>query len=198
MGSLMFSDWIKNTESGCVFPKKCKCKLHKKQRQDSKEITYGIAYGSYPKSISIKIKRTVKETNVLFSKHKRAAPRLTRWLDKNAKETIKTRVSYSADIYRRRRTVRDPQEWMVRNVGYNNPIQASAANMIKLSMISLSKHLQIVFPWHDEIILEVKKSVAKKAAKELKIIMEKAADYCTNIPGLIKVEPRIANDLTKQ
>lgn len=197
MASMMFEDWHKTTEKGCTFPKKCKCANHKKLRQISKEITYGIAYGAYPKSISKKIKRTEKETAILFRKHQRAAPRLNRWLGKNASDTIKTRISYSADIYRRRRTVRDPETWMVRNVGYNNPVQSSAANMIKLSMISLSPSYPIALTWHDELILEVDKAKAKKACTELKAIMEKAADYCTGIPGLIKVEPRIATNLLK-
>jgi len=198
MASLMFPDWFKNTEKGCTFPKKCKCTLHKRDRQISKEITYGIAYGAYPKSISVKIKRTVKETSILFKKHRRAAPKLARWLDKNAADTIKTRISYSADSYRRRRTVRDPEEWMVRNVGFNNPVQACAANMIKLSMISLSDPSTIVLPWHDELILEVPKTQANKAIKELKIIMEKAADYCTGVPGLIRVDPIVSTSLQKK
>lgn len=199
MASMLFSDWNKHAERGCVFPKKCKCAIHKKLRQDSKEITYGIAYGAWPKSISIKIKRTKRETQKLFDKHKRAAPKLNRWLETNARETIKTRISYSADVYRRRRTVRDPQEWQVRNVGYNNPVQSCAANMMKLALITAHREkLNIVFPWHDDIVLEVKKKDATKAAKALKAIMEKAADFCTGVPGLIKVEPEIAADLAKR
>ncbi len=197
MASLMFKNWVELTEKGCVFPKKCSCKGHKVLRQTSKEITYGIAYGAYPKSISIKIDRTVNETSKLFIKHKRAAPKLNRWLENNSKETIKTRISYSADVYRRRRTVRDPFDWMVRNVGFNNPVQSCAANMLKLAMISVNKKWTQVLPWHDALILEVKKADAKKAAKELKIIMEKAADYCTGIPGLIKVTPEIKTSLAK-
>jgi len=198
MASLMFPDWVKNTEKGCVFPKKCKCPLHKRDRQISKEITYGMAYGSSAMSISKKIKRSHHDTLILFKKHRRSAPKLNRFLEENAKQTIATRISYSADIYRRRRTIRDPEEWMVKNVGYNNPIQACAANMIKLSMISLSPSIPIVFPWHDELIIEPTIKEAPKAIKELKIIMEKSADYCTGIPGLIKVEPRIAMNLLKQ
>lgn len=197
MASLMFSDWATGGEPGCTFPKKCKCKIHKKLYQDSKEITYGIAYGAYPKSISVKINRSLKETNRLFKRHKKAAPKLNRWLEKNAKETLNTRISYSADVFRRRRTVRDPFDWMVRNVGFNNPVQSSAANMIKVAMVSLDRKWCQVLPWHDALILEVKKSEAKKAAKELKIIMEKAADYCTGIPGLIRVEPKISTSLAK-
>ena len=193
----MFPDWVKGMEPGCTFPKKCKCTQHKKQRQDSKEITYGIAYGAYPKSISVKINRSLKETKKLFYKHSKAAPKLNRWLTKNAEFTIKNRISYSADIFKRRRTVRDPEEWMVRNVGYNNPVQACAANMTKLAMVSMHEKWHIVFPWHDEIILEVPIKQAKEALKELKGVMEKAADYCTGIPGLIRVEPIITHNLSK-
>ena len=166
-------------------------------RQSVKEITYGIAYGAYAKSISSKINRTVAETNKLIYKFSKAAPKLNRWLNGNAKQSILTRMSYSADIYKRRRTIRDPQEWQVRNVGLNNPVQSCGANMIKLAMISLDRKWNQVFPWHDDLILEVKKADAKKAAKELKIVMEKSADYCTGMPGLIKVDPRITKTLQK-
>lgn len=197
MARMLFKDWDKNKEKGCTFPKKCKCKLHKRDRQASKEITYGIAYGAYPKSISIKIKRTQKETQVLFTKHAKAAPKLNKWLERNSRATVKTRMSYSADVYRRRRTIRDPEDWMVRNVGYNNPVQSCAANMIKLAMISLDPVYPLVLTWHDDLILEVKKAQANKAAKHLKMVMERAADYCTGIKGLIKVEPRITKSLAK-
>lgn len=195
MASIMFSEWKQGTEKGCTFPFKCKCGKHKELRQISKEVTYGIAYGAYPKSVSVKIKRTVKETAILFRKFSKAAPKLNRWLNDNAKETIKTRISYSADIYKRRRTIRDPQEWQVRNVGFNNPVQACAANMTKLALISISKELPKIFVWHDAIYLEVPKAKAKAAAKELKAVMEKSADYCTGIKGLIKVEPKISLSL---
>jgi DNA polymerase I-like protein with 3'-5' exonuclease and polymerase domains len=119
-------------------------------------------------------------------------------LNGNAKEAITTRFSYSADPFRRRRVLRDPEDWMLRNIGKNNPVQACGANMLKLAMVSLSKDAPLVLTVHDEIILEVEKKRAKKAAHELKIIMEKAADYCTGVPGLIEVQPRIANNLMKE
>lgn len=51
---------------------------------------------------------------------------------------------------------------------------------------------------HDQIILEVKKSEASKAAKELKHVMEKAGEYITGIRGLMTVKPTIQMDITKQ
>ena len=87
---------------------------------------------------------------------------------------------------------------MLRNIGKNNPVQSAGANMTKLAMISLDDKAPLVLQIHDELVLEVDKKDAKKAAHQLKVIMEKAADYCTGIPGLIEVEPRIANNLQKE
>jgi len=86
---------------------------------------------------------------------------------------------------------------MVANIGKNNPVQSSGANMIKHAMILLDQTTPLVLTVHDELILEVKKSEAKKAALKLKTVMEEAADYCTGIKGLIKVNPYIANSLQK-
>lgn len=196
--SLLYPElWVNNSEKGCTFPKKCKCKEHSRVREQAKTINFAIAYGAGPESIGKRLKLTMKEANRLLTKYKKVVPRLTRWLAKNASESVTTRTSYSADPYRRRRVLRDPEDWMLKNIGKNNPVQSSGANMIKLAMISLNKDLPIVLTIHDEIILEVDKKNAAKAAKELKIIMEKSADYCTGIKGLIEVIPRIALSLQK-
>lgn len=198
MASIMFPNWFKNTEKGCTFPKKCKCKLHKKDRQTSKEVTYGIMYGAWEGTIAPKIGRSLEETKQLMKKNSKATPKLVRWSKGNAAYTIKYRESFSANVFKRRRTVRDPLEWMVRNVGYNNPIQAAAADMMKLAMINIHAKYDIAFTWHDDLILEVPTRVAKQAAKHLKKVMEAAADYCTGVKGLIRVEPSILKSLSKK
>jgi DNA polymerase I-like protein with 3'-5' exonuclease and polymerase domains len=83
------------------------------------------------------------------------------------------------------------------NQGKNSPVQASGANMLKLSMISLPEEFPIVLTLHDQIILEVDKRDGKEAVRALKGVMEKAATYCTGIAGLIKVSPRITTNLSK-
>ncbi len=166
-------------------------------REHAKTINFAIAYGAGPQNISRQLKITEREASKLLHKYKRVVPNLSRWLDSNAKESIKTRLSYSADPYRRRRTLRDPEEWQLRNIGKNNPVQSCGANMIKLAMISLSDSTPVVLTVHDELVVEVPKGRAKAAVKELRAIMEKAADYCTQYPGLITAEPRIATSLKK-
>jgi DNA polymerase I-like protein with 3'-5' exonuclease and polymerase domains len=189
--------WRNGVEKGCTFPKKCKCKAHVQLREHAKVTNFTVIYGGGPGNISKKTKLSMKDAQKLVMKFKRAVPKLTRWLEKNGQETVKTRISYSADPFKRRRTIRDPEDWQLRNVGKNNPIQACGANMTKLAMVSLPEEFPIVLTIHDELVLEVKKSQAGKAVKALKAVMEKAADYCTEVPGLIKVEPRIANSLSK-
>jgi len=197
--SLLYTEeWQNGKEKGCTFPKKCSCKEHKRVREHAKTINFAIAYGAGPKNIGGQLKISEKESIRLLNKYKRVVPALTRWLAKNAKESVDTRLSYSADPFRRRRVLRDPEDWMLANIGKNNPVQSCGANMIKLAMISLSSNTPIVLTIHDELVIEVKKANAKKAALELKSIMEKAADYCTGIPGLIEVEPRIAASLLKE
>jgi len=141
----------------------------------------------------------MKDAQKLVYKFKRSVPKLARWLGQNGDTATRDRISYSADPFKRRRTLRDPEDWMLSNIGKNNPIQSCGANMVKLSMISLPEPFNTpVLTLHDQLVLEVKKSQANKALKVLKGVMEKAADYCTGVPGLIKVEPRIATNLLKQ
>jgi DNA polymerase I-like protein with 3'-5' exonuclease and polymerase domains len=197
--SLLYSEvWSKVGDKGCVFPKKCECKEHKKLREHAKTINFAIAYGAGPMKIANNLKLTEREARRLLNKYKSVVRNLTRWLEKNAKSAITTRLSYSADPFKRRRTLRDPEDWMLANVGKNNPVQSCGANMIKLSMISLDEKYPIVLTIHDELVLEVPKAQAKAAAKHLKGIMEKAADYCTGIPGLIEVHPTINKSLSKE
>jgi DNA polymerase I-like protein with 3'-5' exonuclease and polymerase domains len=88
---------------------------------------------------------------------------------------------------------------MLSNIGKNNPIQAAGANMIKLAMISIDREIApLVLQVHDELVAEVKKTQAVKAMKHMEGVMNKAADYCTGVPGLIKVKPVIAMNLLKQ
>jgi DNA polymerase I-like protein with 3'-5' exonuclease and polymerase domains len=69
--------------------------------------------------------------------------------------------------------------------------------MIKVAMNTLGKDFPIVLSIHDELVVEVKKADAKKTMKELKGVMEKAASYCTGIPGLIEANPFISMSLSK-
>jgi DNA polymerase I-like protein with 3'-5' exonuclease and polymerase domains len=197
--SLLFSsEWIDGTKRDCSFPSKCKCPVHIKLRDKSKAINFMMAYGGGPNKYMEKTGVTLFEAKVTIAKFKRVVRKLTRWLEQNGKRAVREGVTYSADPYKRRFLLKGMEDWQIENQGKNYPVQGPGANMLKLSMISIDKKYPIVHTWHDEIILEVKIKDGKKAAKELKTVMEQSADYITGIKGLIKVEPRIAYNLIKE
>jgi len=196
--SMLYSDlWAKGKEKQCAFPKKCSCKIHSDLRTSTKILNFMLAYGGGSKRFADSTGLKEMEARLIIKKYRRVIPKLTRWLERNAKEAVNTGKSYSADPYRRRRLLKGAEEWKIANQGKNNPIQAAGANMLKLTMISLPEDLYIALVIHDEIILEVPKAKANKAAKILKSVMEQSADYITGIKGLIRVTPRIATDLMK-
>lgn len=193
--SIIFADeWTKGKEKNCAFPKKCECPVHNEKRQIAKIVNFTILYGGGGEEVSLNAKLSLRDSERLIIKFKKSVPKLTRWLRNNMDETVKTGLSYSADPYRRRRKVRFRQY----TIGKNNPIQACGANMIKLAMISINREkFPLVLQIHDALIFEVHKSKVKAACKEIKGVMEKAADYCTGVPGLIKVDPIISSSLQK-
>src|SRR5690606_24037855 len=135
----------------------------------------------------------------IIKRFKKVVPRLTRWLEKNGQLALNTGETYSASPYRRRRVLFGDKEWHIVNQGKNSPIQGAGADMLKLAMISIPfEKYPICLVVHDEIICEVPDKLAKKALKDIKLIMEQTADYITGIKGLIKVEPRIAKNLLKE
>jgi DNA polymerase I-like protein with 3'-5' exonuclease and polymerase domains len=83
------------------------------------------------------------------------------------------------------------------NIGKNNPVQMTAADMSKLSMyyfqLEIDKGLPALFihMLHDELIVECKASDSKRVAKKLKEAMDAG---CTAILG----EPLSAPELKIQ
>ena len=191
------TEWHNATEKGCTFPKKCKCEGHNELRRHAKINNFMLAYGGGPGKLAESTGMDELSARVFVAAHKRVIPSLSRYLEKCGRLAMDTGVAYSADPFRRRRTLRGEESWKIRNQGMNTPIQAAGANMLKLAMVNVPREYYIALVIHDEIILEVPKAQANKAAKVLKTVMEQSADYITGIKGLIRVTPKIATNLLK-
>lgn len=200
--ALYGSEWDRHAKKSCAFPKKCSCPGHMLLRNNAKGLNFTLAYGGGHEKIGEKTGLSKFDASVLVARYKRVIPNITRWLEHNGKYARNHSASYSADKYQRYRRLRvydnDPKnDWHVVNQGKNTPVQAAGANMLKLSLISIqSPYLALTV--HDEIVLDVPKKEAKAVAKQLKIVMAKAADYITGIKGLVKVEPEITENLLKK
>lgn len=196
--SLLYKDeWAKGKKKGCAFPKKCSCPVHIELRAPTKILNFMLAYGGGETKFSENTGISKELARKVIKNYRKVVPRLTMWLNKNGRDSLRSGISYSADPYKRRRILKAEEDWKVTNQGKNSPIQIAGANMLKLAMNSIPWDYYIPLVIHDEIILEVKSSQAAKAAKCLKKVMEDSADYITGIKGLVKVTPQIADNLMK-
>lgn len=195
--SLMYPEWQLVKERGCTFPKKCSCKEHKEMRETAKILNFMLAYGGGEQKFAKSTGLDWKQSRLIIKRYKQVIPKLTAYLEKNGKVSSNTGIAYSATPFRRRRILNGTEDWQMVNQGKNTPIQAAGADMLKLAMVSIPDKFFMPIVIHDEIVLEVPKAMAREAMRMLKQVMEKAADYCTGIKGLVKVEPVIAMNLMK-
>ena len=93
------------------------------------------------------------------------------------------KTGYVETIFGRRRYLPEIKSYIpqlqaaAERMAINMPIQGTAADIIKLAMIEIDKNIvgpdiKMVLQVHDELVFEVKKSMAEKAAKEIKEVME--------------------------
>jgi DNA polymerase I-like protein with 3'-5' exonuclease and polymerase domains len=161
---ILFGDkWKNAAEEGCAYYKnhqKCKCKEHKKLRDQVKAINFGLAYGMGPKKLADQVGITYQEAVELLNRYKHAFPTVTAYLEEsgnNAKMLLESRT-----ICGRRRKYAKP-EWavamaraakdlkrkptdeeikkkykgmfgIIERAGKNSPIQGTNADMAKLAM----------------------------------------------------------------
>lgn len=207
--------WQNGALAKCTFPKKCGCPDHKRLREPAKQNNFMVAYGGGWEKLIMKIVEamfekglpteeqiesiiTDFEARIYIKKFKRIYHRLASYLESNGRAALRQGVSFSADPFQRKRLLQGEEDWQKINQGKNNPIQSAGANMLKLAGVNMPDKYPIVLFFHDEFVCEVKVGAAKQCATTMKKVMEEAADFITGIPGLIKVEPRIAKNFLKK
>jgi DNA polymerase I-like protein with 3'-5' exonuclease and polymerase domains len=178
--------WIKVMESGgdlhshmakLIFGEDFKPEL----RRLAKDLNFGLAYGQGVKAFAEKSNLPLSKAESIVRKYKLSVPKLTRWLEKNGAIGIREGKISSFAPYNRLRIL-DGEDWQKRNKAKNTPIQGTAADMLKLSLVRLYEHIyehklpvKIVTCIHDEIITEVKNNYAKQWVTVKQNIMNKAA-----------------------
>lgn len=191
------AEWQEGWGTKCTFPKKCKCPQHIVVRERAKISNFRKMYGGGVTSFAKATGMAMRDAQIFTAKHNRAIKTLNKYLDKCGRTALDTGVTYSASPYKRRRVLKAEENWRIVNQGKNHPIQGAGADMVKLAVISIPDKYYQPLDIYDEIILEVPYKQGPEAAKVLKSIMEQAADYITGIKGIIKVEPEITYNLSK-
>lgn len=161
-------------------------------RRQAKTVNFGIIYGISPYGLSIELGITPTQAKDLidtyFEKHKS----VKEFIEKNLEEA-KTK-GYVTTILCRQRPIPElmSQNSTVRQQGerlaINTPIQGSAADLIKLAMVNISKRLnkinskaKMILQIHDELIFEFPEEEVEEVKKVVREEMEGVIEFSVPI-----------------
>ena len=157
------------------------------QRRKAKAVNFGIIYGISDWGLSEQLEIPVNESRAIINNFYAAFPEVNTFF----KEIIDNaqKDGYVSTMLGRRRYLRELHDsnYQVREfakrAAMNAPIQGSAADLIKIAMISAEKALKeaglktkMVLQIHDELIFKVPKEEKEKAYQIIKDQMTKAMD----------------------
>ncbi len=159
------------------------------ERRYAKVINFGLMYGMGPQRIHRELNISQQEAVEFVENYFAKFPTIRSYLDKSLDEANKTgyvqtilgRKLFLPDLYSRdNRRAGD-----ARRVAINMPIQGSAADIIKLAMITLDEkikddpQIKMIIQVHDELVFEVHKEALERASELISREMENAlpAEY---------------------
>ena len=139
--------------------------VDKNARRMAKAVNFGIIYGLSAFGLSRQLKISMKEAKTFIDQYFDLYPRIKTFMDgaiaeareKGYTETIMNRKRYLPDIESKNRQVKQAAE----RIAINSPIQGSAADLIKVAMINLSREMKqrnlqskMILQVHDELLFE--------------------------------------------
>lgn len=216
---LVFGDvWNKAAEPDCDYVlkrEKCNCSAHKKLRTQVKTINFGLAYGMGPKKLSETINCSTKEAKELITKYFKAFPKIEAFLNGLGEFGKKHGYIETFPPFRRKRWFNswtpkmysDRDSFMelgsIERASKNTPIQGSSADMTKLALVLIHKHVKennlpvkIIMTVHDQIDTICPREYAEEWKILMTELMEKAANTVIK-NGLLKAETSITNVWSK-
>jgi DNA polymerase I len=155
------------------------------QRRMSKTINFGVMYGMSAFRLSNELKIPRKDAQDFIDRYFATYAGIRGFIDKTVAEAEKT--GYVETLFGRRRTIetitsRNKTEKMAaERMAVNTPIQGTAADIVKLAMIRVSRALKaeglktrLLLQVHDELILESPLAEVEAASAMVKREMEAA------------------------
>lgn len=161
-------------------------------RTRAKAVNFGIVYGMGDYSLSQDLGISVKEAKAYIQSYFEKYASVKNYLDSTVENARGS--GYVTTLFGRRRYIPEisSSNFMTRSFGervaMNTPIQGTAADIIKIAMVKISKALKekklksrLILQVHDELIIEAEKSEAKEVELLLKECMMSAADLKTTL-----------------
>lgn len=161
-------------------------------RSRAKAVNFGIVYGIGAFSLSKDIGVTRSEADRYIKSYLAAYPGVAAYMEKAIDDAKKN--GYVTTLYGRRRYIPElsnsngNMRAFGERVARNAPIQGTAADIIKIAMIKVSRSLKDEFPTarlilqvHDELIVECDEKDAEGVCALLEREMESAADLAVRL-----------------
>ena len=157
------------------------------QRRAAKATNFGIIYGISDWGLSEQIDVPVKEAKQIINAFYEAYPEVGQYFQKVTEDANKN--GYVTTLFGRRRYLREihdanfQKREFARRAAMNAPIQGTAADLIKIAMIKVTRALKeknlkskVVLQIHDELLLKVPEEEKDITLPLVKDIMENALD----------------------
>lgn len=150
--------------------------VNREMRRKAKEVNFGIMYGIGAFGLSNRLDISQNEAKEIIQRYFQRFPNVSRYIEETLAgarqrgyvSTLLGRRRYVPDINSRNGNVRGNAE----RQAINMPIQGTAADMIKIAMINISKAIRdqkldarMILQVHDELVFDVPKREAKKVEK---------------------------------
>ena len=158
--------------------------LNPEHRRKAKAINFGILYGISPYGLAKQLSITNSEAKLYIENYFKKFPKIRDYMDYQI-NFAKTN-NYVETIFGRKCNIKgiNDKNFAVRGFAerqsINAPIQGTAADIIKLSMIELHKYIEnkklkakMLLQVHDELIFEIKNDAVEESISIIKNIMEK-------------------------
>lgn len=155
------------------------------QRRRAKVINFGILYGMGVNALKDSLGTERKDAQEFYNQYFEAFPRLAAYLEETKADAA--RLGYTTTYFGRRRYfdgIKSPVPYIrasAERMAINAPVQGTAADIIKLAMVSiaawiekeaLQESVHLLLQVHDELVFEVETGMLNTVALQVKQIME--------------------------
>lgn len=158
-------------------------------RRTAKTINFGILYGMSPFGLSQALSIHQEEAARYIAEYFHIHSGIRNYMETVIQKARKTGYVVTLFGFPRRllninsdnRIAREAEE----RIAVNTPVQGTAAEILKLAMIELSKKLRpkakLILTVHDELVIEAPENEARKIADLMKEVMESVVKLCVPI-----------------
>lgn len=176
-----------HTETACAVFGTSPEKVTPDMRRKAKAINFGIVYGMGPYGLAQQLDIPVDEASLFINNYFETFPQVQAWIALTVEQARKD--GFVCTMLGRRRQLPEinspngQRRAFAERTAVNTPIQGTAADMIKLAMVSIHRRLgdeklrsRMLLQVHDELLFEVKEGEMSKVKGMVKEEMEGAVE----------------------